>query len=287
MAYTPATKPNYLYAIIGVSMVLFLVGLLALLILQGDNLIRHFKEKIEIVIELKDGSTPSDRSQIANLLTTSGMVVDQSIRFIPKEEGAIILARELGDEFSALDMANPLYDVMIFNVKANYLQSDSLSLLRSRLREMPYVNDVYFQEDVTEAISKNLRSFTIVMGIIGLLGLLVAVVLIHNTIRLALYANRFIIKNMELVGATWGMISRPYLIRSMLHGAVAGLLACAALSGVGYLLLENVPELYEMISWEVTATVFGGITILGVLISLLSTYFVVNRYLRMRVDDLY
>lgn len=287
MATTPATKPNYIYAIIGVSLILFLVGMLVMLILQGDRLVRHFKEKIEIVIELKDGSTPADRDAILRRLVQSQMVVDQSIHFISKEEGIALLARDLGDEFITLDMANPLYDVMVFNVKANYLHRDSLQQLRKQLKELPYIHDMYFQEDVTDAISKNLHSLTVAALLFGLLGLLIAVVLIHNTIRLALFANRFLIKNMELVGASWGAISKPYLFRSLLHGAVAGLLASSAMALLGYVLLENFPDLYQIISWEVTVGVFVGIILLGMVISLASTYFVVNKYLRMRVDDLY
>ncbi len=287
MSTQASTRPNYIYAIISVALVLFLLGLFAIVVLQGQQMIKYFKEQIEIIVELKDGTTSTDQKLVSTKLMNSDYLLKNSIRFISKEQGAAIMQQEFGKEFLQLDMPNPLYDVLLFRVRADYLEPDSLNRIRQELRELPIVSDVYYQEDVTEAIGRNLKSIAFGVLIVGVFCVLVAVALILNTIRLALYANRFLIKNMELVGASWSAISRPFLRKSFVHGLVSGLLAIAGISVLGYFILSDSPELGEVIYWPGIAYVFAGILIAGAAISLLSTYWVVNKYLRMRVDDLY
>lgn len=281
------TRPNYLYAIISVALVLFLLGLFAIVVMQGQQMIRYFKEQIEIIVELKDGTTPTDQKLVRTKLMDSDYLLENSIRFISKEQGAAMMQQEFGEEFLQLDMPNPLYDVILFRVKAEYLDSDSLNLIRQQLKELPIVSDVYYQEDVTEAIGRNLKSIAFGVLVVGVFCVLVAIALILNTIRLALYANRFLIKNMELVGASWSTISRPFLRKSFIHGIVSGVMAIAGIAVLGYFILNDSPELEEVIYWPGIFWVFGGILLAGAAISVLSTYYVVNKYLRMRVDDLY
>ncbi|MAT53364.1 MAG: ABC transporter permease [Bacteroidetes bacterium] len=287
MTTQTSTRPNYFYAIISVALVLFLLGLFAIVVMQGQQMVRYFKEQIEIIVELKDGTSPADQKLVRSKLESSDYLLDNSIRFISKEEGAAIMQKEFGDEFLQLDMPNPLYDVILFRVKAEYLTPDSLSSIREALKELPLVSDVYYQEDVTAAIGRNLKSIAFGVLIVGIFCVLVAIALILNTIRLALYANRFLIKNMELVGASWSTISKPFLRKSFFHGIISGLLAIAGIVVLGYFILNDSPELAEVIYWPGIAYVFGGILVAGAAISVLSTYWVVSKYLRMRVDDLY
>jgi cell division transport system permease protein len=287
MTTQTSTRPNYFYAIISVALVLFLLGLFAIVVMQGQQMVRYFKEQIEIIVELKDGTSPADQKLVRSKLESSDYLLDNSIRFISKEEGAAIMQKEFGDEFLQLDMPNPLYDVILFRVKAEYLTPDSLSSIREALKELPLVSDVYYQEDVTAAIGKNLKSIAFGVLIVGIFCVLVAIALILNTIRLALYANRFLIKNMELVGASWSTISKPFLRKSFFYGIISGLLAIAGIVVLGYFILNDSPELAEVIYWPGIAYVFGGILVAGAAISVLSTYWVVSKYLRMRVDDLY
>ncbi|GAB4249798.1 MAG: permease-like cell division protein FtsX [Saprospiraceae bacterium] len=287
MTTQTSTRPNYFYAIISVALVLFLLGLFAIVVMQGQQMVRYFKEQIEIIVELKDGTSPADQKLVRSKLESSDYLLDNSIRFISKEEGAAIMQKEFGDEFLQLDMPNPLYDVILFRVKAEYLTPDSLSSIREALKELPLVSDVYYQEDVTAAIGKNLKSIAFGVLIVGIFCVLVAIALILNTIRLALYANRFLIKNMELVGASWSTISKPFLRKSFFHGIISGLLAIGGIVVLGYFILNDSPELAEVIYWPGIAYVFGGILVAGAAISVLSTYWVVSKYLRMRVDDLY
>jgi len=149
------------------------------------------------------------------------------------------------------------------------------------------VSDVFYQESLVDDVARNLRSLGFVALGLGVFFILVAMTLIHNTVRLALYSNRFLIKNMQLVGASWGFISRPYLLRAVMHGFIGSVLAVLALGGLLLWSQSLFPELGLLQDGGLFLILLGAILILGILIYLLSTWRVVNKYLQMRVDDLY
>jgi cell division transport system permease protein len=162
-----------------------------------------------------------------------------------------------------------------------------MSLVREDLKQLLFVNDVYYQESVSGSIAQNLKKLSIWILGFGLFFVLVAVALILNTVRLALYANRFLIKNMELVGASWGFISRPYINRSFWQGVLCSTLAIAGLSALLYLGFRDEQDLPSAINFVGVGIVFGALFLLGFVLMVLSTYYIVKKYLRMRVDDLY
>lgn len=287
MFKAPVHKPNYLYTIVSVTLVLFLLGLFGLLVLEGQLFIKSLKEKVEIIVELKEETTAGSVDSLKQYLAASSFLKPNSTRFISKEEGAAMMREDFGDEFLKLDMANPLYDVLVFNVVASRMHPDSLILVRDNIRQFAFVNDVYYQEGLADAVADNLKDVSLIVFGAGIFFIIVAVALILNTIRLALYANRFLIKNMELVGASWGFISRPYLWRSLGHGLLSGLLAVGLLAIVLWLWLSNLPEAGDLLNVPGIAVIFGAVLLLGMAIMLFSTYFVVKKYLRLRVDDLY
>ncbi len=281
------TKPNYFYAIISVALVLFLLGFFVLVVLQGQQIIKLSKEKVEIIVELKENTSSDLREDLSARLEKTQYVKENSIKFISKEDGAKLMREEFGEEFILLDMPNPLYDVLTFNVRSQYMQPDSLARIRDVVRELNAVSDVFYQESIAGDIINNIQKLSLIALGLGIFLLFVAFVLIHNTIRLALYANRFIIKNMELVGASWDFISRPYIFRSMWHGLISGVLAVAGLALVVIGIQSLLPELGQLNNFFAFAVLGIGLVILGILISCISTWFVVNKYLKMRVDDLY
>ncbi len=287
MKKPPVHKPNYFYTIVSVTLVLFLLGLFGILVVQGQQMLRLLQEQVEIIVELKEESTPEQLDSLKTHLAATEYFKASSTKFINKAEGAAMMQKEFGQDFGKLDMANPLYDVLIFNVKSDWMDADSMSLVKEDLKQIPYVNDVYYQESVTESIASNLKKISIWIFGLGLFFILVAVALILNTVRLALYSNRFLIKNMELVGASWGFISKPYLKRSFWQGLLCGLLAVIGLSSLLYLIFRDVPDMHSAINFPGVAVVFLALFVLGFLIMLTSTYYVVKKYLRMRVDDLY
>ncbi len=287
MRKAPNIKPNYFYAIVSVTILLTLLGLFGLLLMQGQYLINAYKEKIEIIVEVKDETPFSSLDTLKSFLISQQFAKPNSVRFISKEEGIKMMQREFGDDFLKLDLPNPLYDVLIFNLKAEFMHQDSIPAIKSTLLTNPYVSDVFYQEDVTIAITNNLQKVSYVLLIAGLIFIVVAVVLILNTIRLSLYANRLIIKNMELVGASWDFISRPYLTKSLWHGFLSAVFACGIISALLYLLIRQVPEMQKVINLPAVGMLYGLLTVIGIVISVLSTYYVVRKYLMMRVDDLY
>ncbi len=287
MTNPSGSKPNYLYAIISVTLVLILLGLFGLLVLQGQQLVKKMKEEVEIIVELKEENVEESVAELKAFLDKSLFYKEGSARFISKEEGAKMMQDEFGDAFLKLDMANPLYDVMTINMNADYVDAEEMGKIQELLRGFGFVNDVYYQESVADAIANNLQKISIGVLVAGVFFIFVAIALILNTIRLSLYANRFLIKNMELVGASWGFISKPFLKRSFWHGLLCGFLAIGALSLLLYLVFRDVPDSGELLVIPSIIALFAAILMAGVLISVLSTYYVVNKYLRMRVDDLY
>jgi cell division transport system permease protein len=287
MKKPPVHRPNYFYTIFSVTLVLFLLGLFGLLVVQGQQLLKTLREQVDIIVELKEETQPVQVDSLKLHLNASAYCKPNSFEFINKEQGADLMQQEFGQDFGKLDMANPLYDVLIFHVNSDWMQTDSMSLVREDLKAIPFVNDVYYQQSVTESIADNLNKISIWVLGLGLFFVLVAIALILNTVRLALYANRFLIKNMELVGASWGFISKPYLSRSFWQGILCSLLAIFGLMALLYFVFKNVPDMQSAINLPGVAIVFGILLVLGFTIMVSSTYYVVKKYLRMRVDDMY
>ncbi|MCB0564065.1 MAG: hypothetical protein KDD01_06780, partial [Phaeodactylibacter sp.] len=179
------------------------------------------------------------------------------------------------------------YDVITFNVKAAYLDSDSLKAIRQNLVEQAGVIDVYYQEGLVNEIAENIRSVSLIAIVVLIFFIFISVALIHNTVRLALYANRFLIKNMELVGASWEFISHPYIRRGAWHGVFSGLLASAGLLLLFLWIQNDIPGLRSLVDWAGIGMLFVLLMALGMAINTLSTYYVVRKYLKMRLDDLY
>ncbi|MEM9889194.1 MAG: permease-like cell division protein FtsX [Bacteroidota bacterium] len=280
-------RPNYLYVILSVSVMLFFLGFFAASLLKAQGLVDYFKEQVNIMIELEDVASEEGLADLKAQLNAAPYTKNESITYVTKEEGAKLLEEEFGTDFLSLDMPNPLYDVLTFNVKAAYLNQDSLSKIRIDLKRYPFVSDVFYQESLISEMAQNIESIAYIALIVSVFFIFIAVLLIHNTIRLALYADRFLIKNMQLVGASWTFISRPYIIRSIWHGVISAAMAIVALILLYFFLRKQLYQLEQVISLGQTSLLFLGLLFLGTTITGASTYYVVNRYLKMREDDLY
>lgn len=281
------TKPNYFYAIISVALVLFILGFFALTALHGRKLVTLFKEKVDIWIELKPGTTEAEVPGIIAAIRQQPFVKKETVTFITREQAMADMKKELGENSLLEDNPDLLRDVIRFNVRAESLDSDSLLAWRETLRRDSLIADLYFEAANTGNVGKNIQNLGLIALGLGILLIFAAVTLIHNTIRLALYSNRFLIKNQELVGASWSFISRPYIRKGLLNGLLSAAFAIVALMASLWWLYGLVPEFRQLQDVNGVLAVFVGLVALGVLISGLSTYFVVNKFLRMRVDDLY
>lgn len=283
----PQVRPNYIFAIVSVALVLFLLGFFGLLALQASRLMQVLKEQVSLIVEVRETASPMDQSDLKASLEASPFLLPGTLSYLPKEKGLALLEEDFGEDLDKLDLPNPLLDVFTFHVKADYLEPDSLDRIRQVLREKPAVLDVYFQEGFVEVLARNLRKITWISLALSILFTFVAFALIHNTIRLALHSNRFLIKNMELVGASWEFISRPFIRRSAWHGVLSGLLGISLLNILMWFAYGDLPDLKTLHHWPSVLMLFGGLILFGVAITTSSTYFVVHKYLKMRVDELY
>lgn len=284
----PRSNPSYGISIVSVAMVLFLLGFFGLILLQAQRLVTLLKEEINLIVEVRDEAGEEEIATMKAYLESSPLVKPGSMEFISKEEGIELLKEDFGEDFLEAGLPNPLFDVFTFNVRSQYMNPDSLASIRGRLQEQwPAISDVYYQKGMIETLSRNLRKMGWFALGISVLLLFVAFMLIHNTIRLALYSNRFLIKTQELVGASWEFISRPFLRRSVWNGVLSALLGIALLNAMLWLAQQQIPELKNLQDWPGILGVFGFLIAAGILITFSSTYYVINKYLKMRVDDMY
>jgi cell division transport system permease protein len=276
-----------LYAIISVALVLYILGFFGIVTIHARQLVTIFKEKVDIWLELKDNTPEGEVARMVKYVRSQPFVKLETVTFITKEQAKATMKKDLGEESMLEDIPNLLRDVIRFNVKSHYLHNDSLLAWQHILKQDTVVADLYFEAANTGNVGKNIQSLGWITLGLGILLIFAAITLIHNTIRLALYSNRFVIKNQELVGASWNFISKPYIQRGIFNGLWSALLAIFALIGSLWGMSTLMPDLEQLEDMNSVLFLFVVLTILGVLISGLSTWFVVKKFLRMRVDDLY
>ena len=281
-------RPNHLYVVISLALVLFLLGLVGLWTFQAGYLTRQLQENLDIIVELEAEHTLVQREElVANLRAADWHKPGTEPTYIPKKQALDEMGDDLQRDLQELGINNPLLDVVTFNVPLELMNSNQLKTIATEVQALPGVAGVYYQDNFVDRIAENARRLTYILLGLAALFALVAGLLIHNTVRLSLYANRFTIKTQELVGASWGFISKPYLLRSIVQGMVSGMLAIAGVFGLQYWLNDLLPELQLFAAPIPLLLLYGGLLLLGILINFLSHYVVVRRYLRLRLDDLY
>jgi cell division transport system permease protein len=281
------TKPNYLYAMLSVALVLFLLGFFALVLLHAKELIQIYKEQVNIIVELQENARPTQVDSVKQFLYDQEQVLDSSVKYISKDDAARLMEEEFEEDFQELGLPNPFYEMLTFNVKAGNMHPDSLAQLKAEISIYSGVSDVYYQESFIDEIAQNLKKIGYLAIAVSIFFFIVAVTLVHNTIRLALYSNRFLIKNMQLVGASWMFISKPYLFRALAHGFIASVIAITALSAILFWVRSDIPQLLLIENPIIFIYLLLMLIPLGMILYAFSTYRVVRRYLTMRVDDLY
>lgn len=278
---------KYIYAIISIALVLLIIGFYGIILLFGRQAIDTVKENLEIIVELAPNTTKENHKSLTTYLKNQDYTKRNSIQFISKEEGLKKLESEFGEELIDFDFDNPLYDVIAFHVNTEFAQSESLKNIKLELLENKTVQDVHYQDIIIENLESNSKQFGWLILLIGGLFLITAVALINNTVRLALNDNRFIIKNMQYVGATEGFIIRPYLRKAFMNGLISGLLAIAGVFGILMFLNQQISGLFTNVFSPEVFLLCGSLLLVGILISTFSTFVAVRRFLRKRVVDLY
>lgn len=271
--------------VVSLSLVLFMLGLLGIIVLNTKKISDKVKENIGFQIILNDAVKDVDVAKLQKTMDASEFV--KSTEFVTKEEAAKRLQEDLGEDFVDFLGYNPLLSSINVHLKADYANTDSIAWIEKELLSTKLVKEVIYQKTSINAVNENAKKISLViLGFSGLL-MIIALALINNTIRLSIYSKRFIIKTMLLVGATQGFIRRPFVLTGIKHGVVGAFIAIAMLIAVLYFAQKQIPELVEMQDEKMLATLFGIVLVLGIIISGISTFLAVGKYLRLKSDDLY
>ncbi len=272
-------------AVVSISLVLFMLGLLGLVMLYANALSSHVKENIGFTIYMKDDAKEADILQFQKFLDASDFV--RSTKYVSKEEAAEYMKEALGEDFLGFMGYNPLKRSIDVKVKGEFADADGMINIQSELLKNEFIYEIDYPVDLIRVINRNVRKAGIVIMVFcGLLSI-IAITLINNNIRLAVYSKRFLINSMKLVGATQDFIRKPFLIEGMVRGIVGAVVACVLLAVVIHLAHGQIPELFGLENVEIVGTLFLSVISLGLLISFLSTMFAVRKYLRLKVDELY
>lgn len=280
-------RSSYLSSIISISLVLFLLGILGVLILQANAVASFVKENFQVTLILNDDIQPATIDSLQKVLQQNEMV--RECKVISKDEAAKKLQADLGEDFVSFLGYNPLNASIDVSFKAAYVDDALFKRIDKTAADLIYVKEVYYQKSLVEKINSNLRTISyFILGFSALL-LFVAVILINNTIRINLYAKRMLIRSMQLVGATRNFIRLPFLIKAMLHGLYSAVIAGLLVFGMVYAIKQNFGDFNLIVTndFKMWLTLFAALVLTGVFISLISTYFAVNKWLGKRAHELF
>jgi cell division transport system permease protein len=277
-------KPKYITSIVSVALVLTVLGLFGSIFIYAQSLSSYFRENILVDVELKQDVREADAQMLQKKLAEQAYT--KSAAYVSKEEAAAVMMKEDPD-FMELLGYNPLPATIRLFLHAAYTSNDSIAAISQRLLLEPIVAQVHYKGDLVEQIDRNERSLTIILAVMGVAFSLIALTLIDHTIRLAMFSDRFLIRSMQLVGATRWFIIKPYLQRAVYNGVISGLLAGILLSGVLYLLQEWIPQLSAVQDFLKFGALLISLIALGIVMSWISTYFAVLKYLKMKLEELY
>ena len=280
-------KPSYVYAIIGVSLVLFLFGLVGWIFINLQKTGKYFKENIQLHAYIYRTATPEQIDSLKTYIQTLPYAIN--VEYITKEMAIEKYNRENDTLWKSLAISNPLPESIDFYVKADHVNKDSLATLEKDLvgRFPTTVSEFQTPRETVASVSQYVKTSTLVLLIIAIVLSILVIISIDNTIRLAMYSNRFLIKTMQMVGATRSFITRPLDSRAFINGLIASAIAIALLSGCIYLAEKFIPALKVLHQNGSIALIFAGIIVLGILITVLSTHRSAIKYLKMKLDELY
>ena len=276
---------SYFSTTLSISLVLFLFGLLGLLLINTKRLADYVMENVGVTLILKENTREVDILKLQKNLETTPYI--KSTRFVDKQTAADELKKELGEDFVDFLGYNPLLSSMDVKVHAEYANPDSLKLLEATFLKFPEVQEVYYQRNLVKQLNSNVQRLSFILLVLSVLMFTIFIALINNTIRISIYSKRYLINSMQLVGATRSFIRFPFIVKSVLHGIYGAIIACFILLMI---FVSYQSELKDFIDFQDSASLallIGGIFAFGIIMTALSTYFAVNKFLRMKFDQLY
>jgi cell division transport system permease protein len=280
-------KPSYVMSIIGVTLVLFLLGIVGWLVINATKLGDYFRENVEVKVHLRGDVAAKDSLALMQYFAAQPYI--KKYNFVNKEEARKKYLADGNEDWDQILDYNPLPNSIYFNVKKDYVQVDTLENIRKTIEQTQsaLVTDVQYPKELVTNLNKNLRNISLILLGIAIILAIVVIVLIDNTIRLAMFSNRFLIKTMQMVGATRGFIARPLNLRAIFNGALSAIIAIALIYTLITIAGNFVPEIKVVHSTSTMLLLFVLLILIGISITLFSTYRSVLKYLRMKLDELY
>lgn len=276
---------SYFSVVLSIGLVLFLLGLLGLLVLNTRKMADHFKEQITISVFLKETAKEVEIDQLQKSLSMAEYT--KAATFVSKEEAADKHSAEIGENFMDFLGYNPLKNSIDVNLNADFVSPEKIEEIAFEISSKSYVDEVSYDEPLVGLLSDNVKRIGFWILVASGIFTFIAVLLINSSIRLSIYSKRFIIKTMQMVGATKSFIRRPFIWTNIKLGMLGSVLALLALAGLLYYLNLNFPDLGLLQDPTILIVLFVGVFLLGLLISLISTYFATQRFLNLRTDELY
>lgn len=276
---------SYFSVVLSVFLVLFLLGMLGLFIINSKKLADDFKENIAMTVFFKNDANDSILKAFGTELKTARFA--KTSVYVSKEEAAKQHTDIIGEDFVAFLGENPLQNSFDIHLKADYVERDSITKIETRLRKNAMISDIVYDKQLVNLVNDNIKKVSMWILIVSGFLAVIAVLLINSSLRLSIHSNRFIIKTMQMVGATKAFIRKPFVMRSIKLGMIGSGLAILALIGVLIYLETNFPSLGIIEDKLLIALVLVSVFGIGVLITWLSTYFATQRFLNLRTDDLY
>jgi len=280
------SKPNYIYSIVGVAIVLFIMGIMGWLFLNLQSIGDSFKEDIRISVYVRT----ADRNTVGAIQKfIASQPYAKNVEYINKEKARAIWNKENNEDWAKILEANPLPESIDFYAKADYVNTDSLTKITLAIEKTfpKDVADIQYPKSLVTNLNERATKIGVIFLVMSIILCIIVIISIDNTIRLAMYSNRFLIKTMQMVGATRNFISKPLLIRALLNGLISAFVAIFLLFGLIEWATSQFPQIGMLQGISNSLILFGGLILLGVGISVFSTYRSVLKYLKMKLDELY
>jgi len=278
-------RSSYFTSTLSITLLLILLGVIGLLILNTKRLSDYVRENIVFKVILNDNIREVDIFRIQKSLDSRPYV--KETEYITKEAASEQLKTDLGEDFVEFIGHNPLLPSIEVKFLASYANNDSIAHIENDLKEFDEIKEVYYQKNLIHAVNENVKKITLLVLVFSGFLLLIAIALINNTIRLAIYSRRFLIRTMQLVGATANFIRRPFLYTSIIQGIIGALFAIMFLIGLIYFIQNQMEGIISLTDFRILGILFGIVLLLGVFINWFSTYAAVTKYLYLKTDKLY
>lgn len=278
-------KPSYFMSVLGVTLVLFLLGIVGLLTINSRKLMQYFKESVEVQLFLKTNTPDTARQRLQDYITAQPYT--RILKYTDKETAKQEWLKTGGEDVIEFLENNPLPASLDFTLKADYVDSLRLDSIRTDLARFPIVDEIKYPRAVVGKMQRNFNIISLALAGIAVLIAVLVIILIDNTIRLAMFSNRFIIKTMQMVGATRWFIAKPLDIRAIINGALSALIAIALIWATLLVAQGFLPDLKALQDNTMLLLLFGGLLLIGIGITVFSTHRSVIKYLRMKLDELY